>query len=144
MTHNIGDLRHYYGLPQEWSGKEWVDLVPRGSASEKPNGCGHNSAAALEMAPITREHALEKAKSAVADRGEVYGNPKANFERTARRWRAHIENRYGIVVPIDAASVAIMSADVKFARLEESINHADSWVDVAGYAACGAEITGGK
>ena len=41
---------------------------------------------------------------------------------------------------ITATFVAIMCADIKFARLENQPNHEDSWIDVAGYAACGAEI----
>jgi hypothetical protein len=43
-------------------------------------------------------------------------------------------------VAIDATSVAIMCADLKLARFEHQPDHADSWVDLAGYAACGAEI----
>jgi hypothetical protein len=33
-----------------------------------------------------------------------------------------------------------MCADLKLARLENQPDHMDSWVDLAGYAACGAEI----
>jgi hypothetical protein len=32
-----------------------------------------------------------------------------------------------------------MLALLKIARLKNSPNHRDSWVDIAGYAACGAE-----
>jgi hypothetical protein len=37
------------------------------------------------------------------------------------------------------ADVAAMLALLKIARLQQSPNHRDSWVDLAGYAACGAE-----
>lgn len=90
--------------------------------------------------PMTKERLLDKAKEAVADRGLSYGKPEDNFNRIALRWRTHLKNRFGVEVAIDAASVAIMMDDMKTARLENDITHLDSWVDKAGYAACGAEI----
>lgn len=83
---------------------------------------------------------LDLASKAVGDRGLNYGLPEENFDRIAQRWRVHIWNRWGIKVEIDATSVAIMMADLKLARLENRPDHSDSWVDLAGYAACGAEI----
>jgi hypothetical protein len=88
----------------------------------------------------TKHELLDLAKNAAADRGLNYGKPEDNFNRIALRWRTHIKNRFGPDVPIDATSVAIMCADLKLARLENSPAHLDSWVDLAGYAACGAEI----
>ena len=88
----------------------------------------------------TKHEILDLAKAATADRGLNYGKPENNFERIAARWRVHIANRFGVDVAIDGASVALMMADVKIARLENAPDHADSWVDLAGYAACGAEI----
>lgn len=91
-------------------------------------------------AAITKQVLLDLTKAAVGDRGLNYGRPEDNFERIARRWRAHIKNRFGIEVALDATSVALMCADLKIARLENTPGHQDSWVDLAGYAACGAEI----
>lgn len=88
---------------------------------------------------VTRAQVLDAAAAAVADREGTYGGPEDNFARIARRWRAHLVNRFGVEVPIDAASVAIMMADLKIARLENAPGHVDSWVDLAGYAACGGE-----
>ena len=93
---------------------------------------------------MTKHGLLDMAKAAVADRGLNYGRPEDNFERIARRWRTHILNAYGVKVEITAASVAIMMQDMKIARLENDPSHVDSWVDNAGYAACGAEIAAGK
>jgi len=90
---------------------------------------------------ITKSALLDLAQAAVADRGLNYGSPEDNFRRIAVRWRAHILNRFGIEVAIDAASVAIMCGDIKMARLENQPAHLDSWADLAGYAACGASIT---
>lgn len=85
---------------------------------------------------------LEAAK-AMEDRQAVYGPPLDNFERIATRWRAHLSNRFGIStaeLPLTAQDVSVMMIDVKLARLEQTPDHDDSWVDVAGYAGCGAHI----
>jgi hypothetical protein len=88
----------------------------------------------------TKHEVLDLAKEATADRGLNYGKPEANFDRIAARWRAHLLNRFGADLAIDGASVAMMMIDVKLARLENCAGHLDSYVDIAGYAACGAEI----
>jgi hypothetical protein len=90
---------------------------------------------------MTSKHdVLDMAKAAVGDRGLNYGRPEANFDRVAARWRVHLSNRFGVDVAIDGASVALMMVDLKIARLENAPAHLDSWVDGAGYFACGAEI----
>lgn len=90
---------------------------------------------------ITKRSVLEKSIEAIGGRDLNYGKPENNFTRIARRWRQHLRNRFGMNVPIDAASVAMMMVDMKLARLENSPKHLDTWVDIAGYAACGGEIT---
>lgn len=92
------------------------------------------------MTTISKHELLDLAKTAVADRGLNYGKPEDNFERIARRWRAHLLNRFGVDVALDAVSVSIMCIDLKQARLENQPSHLDSWVDIAGYAGCGANI----
>ena len=89
---------------------------------------------------MTRAEILDRAKSAVADRGLNYGEPEDNFGRIAARWRVHLKNRFGLDVAIDSASVAIMLDDMKSARLENDPSHLDSWIDKAGYASCGGEV----
>lgn len=93
---------------------------------------------------ITKDELLDKAKSAVANRGLNYGTPKDNFVRIARLWAVHLQNRYNEVFAIDAIDVALMMDLVKTARLENTPNHLDSWIDKAGYAACGANIASDK
>lgn len=88
---------------------------------------------------MQRAEILDTAKRAVADRGLNYGQPEDNFQRIANRWNTHLEN-LGMDADLTAESVAIMLADVKIARLENDPTHADSWIDMAGYAACGGEI----
>lgn len=75
-----------------------------------------------------------------ADRNSAYGPPEDNFEKIARRWTAHLENTFGANIKLTAEDVAIMMVDFKLARLEGNIDHKDSWIDAAGYIACGAGI----
>jgi len=86
---------------------------------------------------------LDLATKAVGDRGLNYGAPEDNFVRIARLWNVHLVNR-GVPLTeeqnIGATDVAMMCALLKVARLEHQPDHLDSWVDLAGYAACGGEI----
>ena len=91
-----------------------------------------------------RRDILKRASDAVMDRGASYGEPEDNFARIAARWNAHLHNigiPEGRKVDLTPTDVAIMMADMKLARLENDDKHEDSWVDLAGYAACGAEVS---
>lgn len=90
---------------------------------------------------LTRRRILETAVSCVCrDRNNLYGSPEDNFAQIAARWNAHIKNKYGIDIVLDPTSVAIMMTDVKLARIEHNPSVEDSWIDAAGYVACGAGI----
>lgn len=84
---------------------------------------------------------LQEAQAAVyGERGDTYGHPSLNFERTAELWQAHMCNRKPGLMRVD--DVAIMLALMKIARLEETPEHRDGWADLAGYAECGARVMG--
>jgi hypothetical protein len=113
----------------------------------RPVAGATNDAPAQER--MTKRRLLETAIEAVADRGLNYGRPEDNFRRIARLWSTHLVNRYGegfggdttVAVPaLDEHDVAQMMILMKVARLENSPKHADSAVDIAGYAACIAEL----
>ena len=79
--------------------------------------------------------------------GLVLGGVEDNFNRIAALWNAHIANRYSekcgldTYLPLlDASDIAMMMALMKIARLAHAPGHMDSWIDIAGYAACGGEI----
>lgn len=91
---------------------------------------------------VTKQSLLEEAIAVAEQLGKSYGRPEDNFERIARRWNVHLLNRYGLEIRLDAIDVALMMDDVKSARIENDPHHHDSWVDKAGYAACGGEIAG--
>lgn len=89
-----------------------------------------------------RGQILDDAKQCVnKDRNTTHGNPEDNFGAIARRWRAHIKNKYGVYLDLDPASVGIMMTDMKLARIEGNPTHVDSYVDAAGYVACTAGIS---
>lgn len=67
------------------------------------------------------------------DRNVAYGPPENTFQRIADLWTAYL-GAYEFL-PTD---VAAMLALLKIARLAGNPVHEDSWVDLAGYAACGA------
>lgn len=79
-----------------------------------------------------------------------YGKPEDNFACIGDLWttylrhrqRVQINDHQGPQVTITAGDVAAMMILMKTARLAETPNHADSWRDTAGYAACGVRATG--
>lgn len=94
-----------------------------------------------------KKEILEAATAAVCgDRALNYGKPEANFARIAVLWNAYVHIRrkdLGVegdltLTEWDVANIMIL---MKVARLMHQPNHKDSWIDVAGYAACGYDIT---
>lgn len=86
---------------------------------------------------MTREKILEEAKKCVCGKREQdYGSPEDNFSQIAELWTAYCRHRI-IFKPTD---VAMMMALLKIARIRNGGGTGDSFVDLAGYAACGGEI----
>lgn len=87
---------------------------------------------------MTRKETLTLAEKAVCgDREKSYGSPEDNFKMIANLWSTYTG------YPFTAQDVAAMMILLKIARVATGVNKDDNWVDIAGYAACGAE-TGGK
>lgn len=94
---------------------------------------------------MNRKECLNEADRCVnSDRNKQNGPPEDSFATIADMWNAYVSARLGLALAADcsisATDVAAMMALVKVARLATNPGHADSWVDLAGYAACGAEI----
>jgi hypothetical protein len=85
------------------------------------------------MHPLSpRADMLREAERIVdGDRNVQYGDPRADFQRTATMWGAYLG------VEIQPQDVAAMMALLKISRIRWSPEKRDSWVDLAGYAACG-------
>lgn len=85
---------------------------------------------------MTREDILDKAKECVCgQRVTDYGKPEDNFARIANLWNAYLGSDI-----VDSKDVAIMMALLKIARIKSGNGSDDSFVDLAGYAACAGEI----
>lgn len=83
-------------------------------------------------------------KATMGDRDVAYGKPEDNFERIRLHINAMLINRFGPTAPtLTRADVAMIGIYFKTGRLEGNQSHHDSWVDVAGYAACGGEVSTG-
>ncbi len=86
---------------------------------------------------MTRRECLETAEHMVnGDREHDYGTPEDNFKTIAGLWSAYLGKE------ISSLDVAMLMALMKIARIKAGTKP-DSFVDLAGYAACGAEIAGG-
>ena len=95
----------------------------------------------------TRADLLKAALDVVEKRGLTYGKPENNFKRIATFWTDYLIDRQSMVdgsMLIGETDVAAMMVLMKIARLMEKPDHYDSWLDLAGYAACGAEVSGAK
>lgn len=84
---------------------------------------------------MNRKETLEQATACVMkDRQATHGKPEDSFGTIGRLWSAYLG--------IDLAShqVAAMMVLLKVARSKTNPQNEDNWVDIAGYAACGAEL----
>lgn len=95
---------------------------------------------------LTRADILHAAEKCVCGQRETdYGTPEDNFKAIAELWSVYLDRisvgKYGNMI-VDEKDVAVMMALLKIARIAAGGGKADSWIDLAGYAACGAECEG--
>ena len=82
---------------------------------------------------ITREEVLKEAIKIVSDdRNTIYGEPEDSFAQIAKLWAIYTRHHF------EPHDVAVMLVLLKIARIENNPCHKDNWIDIAGYAACGA------
>ena len=88
-----------------------------------------------ESTTLRVEALREAARIISGERNKQYGNPENNFERTAKIWSVILG------IEITNEDVAMMMVGLKVARYaSKSGFQPDTWVDIAGYAACGYEV----
>lgn len=85
---------------------------------------------------MTPHEVLNKAAVRVGEGDRDYGHALRNFRNIAELWGVLLG------VPVTRAQVAQCLAALKLARLIHDPGHADSWVDLAGYAALGPQMGG--
>ena len=73
-------------------------------------------------------------KCVCGQREQDYGSPENNFQTIADFWSVYKG------VKFSASDVAMMMALLKVARIKSGGGTEDSFVDLAGYAACGGEL----
>ena len=83
---------------------------------------------------MSGDELLSHAAATVRDRRRTYGGPEELFERVALRWSQVLGTR------VTAQQVGLCLIDLKLARLAHDLMHRDSLLDIAGYAACLAEV----
>lgn len=109
-------------LPVEGCECEWCDEVSA------------DMAALDDPPPSPRRVMLDEAANLVdGDRNVSYGDPSADFRRTASLWSTYLDGK----TELDPHDVAALMALLKLSRIRWSPEKRDSWVDLAGYAACG-------
>lgn len=83
-----------------------------------------------------RQRMLDEAATIISGARDVqYGGPEDNFSRIAKIW--------SVITGFDITpeDVAMMMVGLKVARYaSKSGFQPDTWVDIAGYAACGYEV----
>lgn len=104
--------------------------------TEKAKAFGVAGVVGLDTAKTnTRSYILREAERCVCGhREQDYGSPEDNFKIIAHLWSAYLDHS---VTPLD---VAMMMSLLKVARIRSGNGTMDSFIDLAGYAACGGEI----
>jgi len=91
----------------------------------------------VEQGPSNRSSVLHEADALVnGERNIDYGDPIADFRRTADLWSAYLGG-----VKLQPHDVAAMMSMLKLSRIRWSPEKRDHWVDLAGYAACGYDCS---
>jgi hypothetical protein len=78
---------------------------------------------------------LLSATDIIGDRGRVYGHPRVNQTRIAMRLQQMLE------VPVTDYQACLAMVEVKLARLQETPDHIDSYIDACAYLALAAELS---
>lgn len=92
---------------------------------------------------MNRLDCLKSADKCVnGNREQDYGTPEDNFGTIAAMWNAYLHSVHKS--DLESHDVAAMMGLVKIARISSGHGKEDNWVDLAGYAACGAELESGK
>lgn len=101
------------------------------------DGTDHDPGPALDEA--LRGQLLKQAYLLInGDRQDQYGDAFDTHQRIANMWNTLVFREYGN--RIEAHDVALMMICVKLVRATRSPEKADSWIDIAGYAALGGEM----
>jgi hypothetical protein len=84
---------------------------------------------------MNRKELLREAERLIyGQKNQEHGDPDVMMARVAALWSAYKGVSF---TPHDVAAMMIL---LKVSRIKNSPDLEDSWIDIAGYAACGAEV----
>jgi hypothetical protein len=87
------------------------------------------------QSPVRVEMLREAARIINGERDKQYGGPEDNFDRIAKIWTILFHREF------TTEDVALAFVATKLARFASNSGfQPDTWVDIAGYAACGFEV----
>lgn len=90
---------------------------------------------------MKREETLRRAIECVTgQRQQDYGSPEDNFTTIAKFWTIFLRPVLKPHESISPVQVALMMGLLKIGRLSTGTATEDSFIDLAGYAACAAEL----
>lgn len=85
--------------------------------------------------PVRVQALKEAARITNGQRDMQYGGPEDNFERIAKIWSVIFAREF------TTEDVAMAMVGMKLARFASNAGfQPDTWIDIAGYAACGFEV----
>jgi hypothetical protein len=134
---NSTGARHEHAIAS-WLGLCLWEYDPKLSTKLRdiePGGVWSGATTSTPPAPVYKNARAEILLGAEVivngDRNAQYGDPRQDFTRTADMWSAYLG------VPVQPHDVAALMALLKVSRIRWSPTKQDSWLDLAGYAACG-------
>jgi hypothetical protein len=83
---------------------------------------------------VKASEVLLSATDIIGDRGRIYGHPRINQTRIALRLQQMLE------IPITDHQACLAMVEVKLARLQETRDHIDSYIDACAYLALACEL----
>lgn len=120
-------------MVEMWMEGNETETVPAGAEPEEATEADTSRPEKWkDPADLRREILTDAAVCVCSDRNLMYGEPEDNFGVTAAMWSAYLGDS------VTAADVAAMMILFKVARIATAEQPSrDSYVDIAGYAACG-------
>ena len=89
---------------------------------------------------MTRKEILDVAQEITHhNRQDDYGKPENNFGTIAVMVSEYLSAKFGVKIVLDPHDIAVINVLQKVSRIAITPAKADSWIDLAGYGACGGE-----
>jgi len=84
----------------------------------------------------------EVSKCVSVERNSAYGEPEEHFKSVASFWNVYLSSR-GIIKDelLNPTDVSILMGLLKIARVATGEAKLDNFIDLAGYAVCGGEVS---